>query len=308
MERNTRIEEELFPFYALDALSREEREEVERYVADNPEAQARLMEAMNAAAEFVADLEPIAPSPAVKQRLMARIEAESAAAPVPAPPRRATPRAATRQTTTSAPAKRRWWPSGLKGFYVGRALGFAVLLLLLGAFGLWQLSRQASQLRAQVGELQARVVELEGETAQLQDEAGALRAENDTLRNELAASQDLLAHYRQPGMTTVAIGDASGANPTAVGTLTFDPTTSEATLSVANLPPLPAGSTYQAWLMVDQALVSAGLFTVDERGVGTHRITDMPLDALEGVGVSMEPEGGSGQPTPDQIILFGGFS
>lgn len=302
MERNTRIEEELFPFYALEALSREEREEVDRYVAGNPEAQARLMEAMSAAAEFVANLEPITPSPVVKQRLMARIEAESAAAPV------ATPRVATRQAATPAPAKRRWWPGGLKSFYMGRALGFAVLLLLLGAFGLWQMSRQVGQLRDQVGDLQARVVELEGETARLQGEAGVLRTENDALRNELAASQDLLAHYQQPGMTTVAIGDASGANPTAVGTLTFDPATSEAMLSVANLPPLPAGSTYQAWLMIDQTLVSAGLFTVDERGVGTHRITDMTLDALEGVGVSMEPEAGSEQPTPDKIILFGGVS
>jgi anti-sigma-K factor RskA len=302
MERNTRIEEELFPFYALDALSQEERDEVERYVSGNPEAQARLIEAMSAATEFVADLEPISPSPAVKQRLLARIEAASAAAPVE------TPRAAARQATTSTSAKRRWWPIGLKGFYFGRALGFAVLLLLVGAFGLWQMTRQVSQLRSQVGDLQARVVQLEGETARLQSEAGVLRIENDALRNELAASQDLLARYRQPGMTTIAIGDASGAHPTAVGTLTFDPTTSEGMLNVANLPPLPAGSTYQAWLMVDETLVSAGMFTVDEQGAGTHPISNITPDALQGVGVSMEPEGGNEQPTPDNIILFGGFS
>lgn len=290
MERDTRIEEELFPFYALDALSREEREEVERYVAGNPEAQARLMEAMSAAAEFVADLEPIAPSPAAKQRLMARIEAETPTAP--AQPTRPP----TRQATSHAPTKRSWWPR------LAPALGaFAALALLMAGFAVWRLY-------GQVGDLQARVAELESETTQLRGEAGLLRAENDTLRNELAASQDLLAHFRQPGMTTVAIGDASGANPAAVGTLTFDPSTSEAMLSVANLPPLPAGSTYQAWLMIDQALVSAGLFSVDERGVGTHRIADMSLDALQGVGVSMEPEGGSEQPTPDQIILFGGLS
>ena len=31
MERNTRIEEELFPFYVLDALTAEERLEVDDY-------------------------------------------------------------------------------------------------------------------------------------------------------------------------------------------------------------------------------------------------------------------------------------
>ena len=35
MERNTRIEEELFPFYVLDALTAEERREVDDYVAGN---------------------------------------------------------------------------------------------------------------------------------------------------------------------------------------------------------------------------------------------------------------------------------
>jgi len=38
MERNDRIEDELFPFYALDALTDDERAEVDAYVAANPAA------------------------------------------------------------------------------------------------------------------------------------------------------------------------------------------------------------------------------------------------------------------------------
>ena len=42
MKRDQRIEEELFPFYALHALTDEERAEVDAYIAVNPEAAARL--------------------------------------------------------------------------------------------------------------------------------------------------------------------------------------------------------------------------------------------------------------------------
>ena len=78
MERNTRIEEELFPFYALDALTAEEREEVERYVAADPAARLRLAELTAAALELGASAPPLAPSPAVKANLMARVAADAA--------------------------------------------------------------------------------------------------------------------------------------------------------------------------------------------------------------------------------------
>ena len=58
MERNTRIEEELFPFYALDALTAEERVEVERYVAGDPAARLRLAELTSAAMQLGATAPP----------------------------------------------------------------------------------------------------------------------------------------------------------------------------------------------------------------------------------------------------------
>ena len=76
MERNTRIEEELFPFYVLDALTAEERLEVDDYVAGNREARARLAQLTPAVADLsAAATTPITPSPAVKAGLLARIEA-----------------------------------------------------------------------------------------------------------------------------------------------------------------------------------------------------------------------------------------
>ncbi len=294
MERNDQIEEELFPFYALDALTDEERAEVESYVAGNPAARARLDEAMSAVTELVMAAEPLPPDPAVKARLMARVASEatpvatSAAAMPPPAPARPTPPA--RQTR---PAR---GPS-VRDFFFGRALGFAVLLVLLGGFGLWRLWQQTNDLRAQVAVLEAQAVALQSDVDRLQ-------TTNETLWAELAARDETLAQYRQPGAVTVAIGDATGEHPAAVGTLTLIPD-GGATLTVANLPPPPADSTYQAWLIVGGAPISAGTFAVDATGQGRHLIADAAPGSLEAVGVSLEPSGGSEQPTPGNIILLG---
>jgi anti-sigma-K factor RskA len=141
----------------------------------------------------------------------------------------------------------------------------------------------------------------------LQSELDSLRAANDALRAELAGRDALLAQYRQPGAVTIAIGDATGEHPNAIGTLTLQPDSGAATLSVANLPPLDETQTYQAWLIVEGAPVSAGTFNVDQSGAARHAISGAAPGSFEAVGVSIEPAGGSEQPTPDQIILLSGF-
>ena len=297
MERNTRIEDELFPFYALDALTDEERAEVEAYVAGNPEAAARLLAAQDAVAALAAELEPVAPDPAVKARLMARIADETAPQTAEAPlavPQSTASRPAPRAARATSPAKR--GPS-LRDFFFCRALGFAILLLLLGGFGLWRLWQQTNDLRAQVATLEAQAVALQSDVDRLQ-------TTNDTLWAELAARDETLAQLRQPGAVTVAIGDATGEHPAAVGMLTLLPGGDEATLSVANLPPPATGNTYQAWLIVGGAPVSAGTFAVDASGGGRHTIA-ATTGSFEAVGVSLEPSGGSDQPTPGNIILLG---
>ena len=291
MERNDHIEDELFPFYALDALTDEERAEVENYVAGNPAARARLDEAMRAVSEFVTAAEPLAPDPAVKARLMARIEGEAATLPV-APSPQPSP------TGRGSNTRRGFTP---RNFFLGRALGFAVLLMLLGGFGLWRLWQQSNDLRAQVAALETQAIALQSDVDRLQ-------STNDMLWAELAARDEVLAQYRQPGAVTVAIGDATGEHPAAAGTLTMLPDSDGATLTVANLPPPEQDATYQAWLIVDGTPVSAGTFAVDATGQGRHVIADAAPGSFEAVGVSLEPSGGSDQPTPGSIILLGSLN
>lgn len=289
MERNDRIEEELFPFYALDALTDEERAEVEAYVAGNPEARARLDEALEGAAALAMTAAPLAPSPEVKARLMARVDADLALENLAAPRR-----AAAAPPRPPAPATRRF---SLGDFFLGRSLGFAALLILLGAFGLWRLWQQSGDLRAQLAAQEAR-------TAALQAELDQLRTDNAALREELATREEILARFQQPGAVTFTLGDPAGERP-AAGTITTHSDSGEMLLTVANLPPPPPGTTYQAWLIVGETPVSAGTFAVDENGRGIHEIPDAPPGSFDAVGVSLEPAGGSQQPTPENIVLVG---
>ncbi|MBP6786226.1 MAG: anti-sigma factor [Candidatus Promineofilum sp.] len=293
MKRNPRIEEELFPFYALDALTDEEKAEVENYVAANPAAAAQLAELTLAAAELSEVATPLTPTPTVKANLMARVEADlratQPAAPIAAP---AAARPATPRRQAKAPSTP-WWRS-----FTPLLAGFAALALILSTLAIRQLA-------GQVGELRATVATLEAGSGTLQTRVDALATENDALRRELAGRDDLLAQYTQPGALTMTIGDITGQNPDARAVLTLDPTAEAATLRVANLPPLSGGDTYQAWLIVGETPVSAGTFTVDETGVATHVIPGGLPGPFDAMGISIEPAGGSETPTPGNIILLG---
>ena len=69
---NKRIEEELFPFYALDALTDEEKVEVEAYIATDPAARERLNALQETAEHLPLAAESVMPSPSVKANLMKR--------------------------------------------------------------------------------------------------------------------------------------------------------------------------------------------------------------------------------------------
>ena len=302
MERNDRIEDELFPFYALDALTDDERAEVDAYVAANPAARDRLSAALADAAALVELSAPLAPAPEVKARLMARVAADAdAATSMTADGRPPTAEAAkSAMTADRRPPTAKAAPSGgrrfgPRDFFLGRALGFAVLLLLLGAFGLWRLWSQSN-------DLQAQVATLEQSNAQLQAELDQARSVNTLLLDELAGRDETLAYLTQPGAVTFALSDPSGARPAAAGTVT---TTADGavTLAVMNLPPPEADQTYQAWLIVGDTPISAGTFAVDVTGRALLTLSNPPADAFDAFGVSLEPAGGS--ETPTEIVLLG---
>jgi hypothetical protein len=162
-------------------------------------------------------------------------------------------------------------------------------------------------LQQQLNDIRARVQTLQDEAIALQAQMDNLEAENAALEQRLAEQEAVLATYRQPGTVTIAFGDATGENPTAVGTLTLEPETQTAVLVANNLQPLERRSVYQLWLIRENTPVSAGTFTVDEAGSGSLTVSAVQ-PGFDAIGVSMEPEGGSEQPTPGKIVLLGTVS
>ena len=67
--------EELLPFYALETLSDDERERVEAYLDENPEAQERLREMMEVASALAYVPEPLKPPAQLRERLLDEIRA-----------------------------------------------------------------------------------------------------------------------------------------------------------------------------------------------------------------------------------------
>ncbi len=132
--------EALLPLYALEALTPEERAQVEAYIAVNPEARMRLDELRQMAARLPYAAPPVTPPPALKQKLMARVGAD-ARRRQPAPERK--------------PSLWTAWQQRLAPVALTISLGLAALALGWGVM------------------LNAEVVRLRAETRQLQEQLAA---------------------------------------------------------------------------------------------------------------------------------------
>lgn len=170
--------EELLAVYALGGLTEEETQEVEAFLAENPQREAELREWMETTAVLAHLSPPVRPSAQLEESLFARVAADAEkrfSAPVP--------RHAPRQSWLGM--VRSWFSMPLVGG-VSVALAALVMVWALG------LNRQVNTLQAQlvgqetqVAALQAQVITLEETNATLTSEAAELTSENATLRDEV---------------------------------------------------------------------------------------------------------------------------
>jgi anti-sigma-K factor RskA len=130
--------------------------------------------------------------------------------------------------------------------------------------------------------------------------ASNLQREITTLRSQLRDQQVIVDALQSPGTRLVSLTQASGG-PQA--RLLLDPAGQRAYLVTLALQPLPDNQTYQLWLIDGQTPVSAGLFEVDGQGIGRVVVeADQPFSQYQSIGISIEPDGGSPQPT--NVVLL----
>ena len=79
----------------------------------------------------------------------------------------------------------------------------------------------------------------------------------------------------------------------------------EATLSITDLPKLPADKQYQLWLIQDGQRDSGAVFSVDTNGSAQVNIdAKRPLTEYRAFGITIEPAGGSPGPTGERVLGF----
>jgi anti-sigma-K factor RskA len=175
-------------------------------------------------------------------------------------------------------------------------IAFGVLSLLIAAVALtsmYFLNRQIAQLQGEVSALRT-----------------ALLAQADTVRQlnvELERVNARLPQSPPPGLTTFTISGTS-VQPEAHAQLLTDPNSHSAVLVVSGLDVLPPGETYQIWLIQGETPRSAGLLNVNTQGQGVSILApEDTIASFDALGVSIEPDEGSLQPT-GEIVLLGEFN
>ena len=252
--------EELLPFYALDALNDEEKELVEAYLKEHPEARQQIEEMGSAVSALPYAVPPVDPSPHSKEALMKRVAADQRAA----------------STTRNQPSR----PRGLRfeNLFSAFSLGAAVIAIL------W-------------------VIVLNGQVTRLRNEISALNNALVAQSNELEQINTKLSQATPSAVITVSL-KGTDVQPQAQGQLIADPSSQSAVLVIVGLTPLEAGKTYQVWLIQGETPVSAGLLKVDANGQGVLVVSsETPIGSFDALGISVEPEQGSLQPTGAIVVL-----
>lgn len=280
--------------YALGALDPEEIPAIERSLGARPEHQEELRQLREVVAQLAYVAPQATPSPAVRQRLMARVAASQATTPATGP------------SPGVAPQARRpfaWvMPATL-------TILCAIVLVLGG------LSRNLYQSVAALDranrDLVTTMVQLEQALADTRDRQEALalqlagsQQQIANLNDRLAQEQYVVSFVTAPGVATRQL-TAAQSSAAAQGEMYMYPGNSQAVVIFSGLPTLEPGKVYQFWLADGQKQVAGGTFSVDASGLASLLVqAPREVNAFSQVMVTVEPLGGSTAPG-EEVILTG---
>ncbi len=261
---------DLLPAYALGALDEEEAGFVERHLPDYPDCVAELAALRDDLALLAFVASPVAPPPAVKDALFARLDREQGAA---------RPSSATIIPLPSARPGRFGDRRGARA-----TLAALAAVLIVGLLG-WAAIAQA-RLNAERQRLAATVQQNEQLTARVSQLAFV-----DKLLNDPSAAHPVSG----PAVEQYGLPPA--------GYVYIDPTSTIGLMLTYWLPTIAPDQRFQVWLVTpDGARDSGGLFTADARG-NAHVIINAPAPfaKYKSIGVTIEPTGGSPGPKGPRV-------
>lgn len=297
--------EELFPFYALDVLSAEEKAAVDAYVAADPAARARLDELLETADFLPYDGPPVAPRPEIKAKLMARVQMDKELTAVSQP----------QAAQATAPAFGQRLQAFWHRFRLSPAMpvlaGLAIVIAAI-AMGqanqtrseMAQLEEQTAVLQEQITQQQATITDLEIDLAEQAELVEEQRTTVNLLREQLAGQEDILAFITAPDVQLTQIASLDGD---ATGQLLYEEGGETAVFLVADLPELANNQTYQAWFIhSDGTFLNVGQLPTTTSGHTTQVALTQPVQSFAAVGVSIEQKATSDSLTePTEVVMVG---
>jgi anti-sigma-K factor RskA len=254
--------------YAVDALAADERQVFEEHLEVCDACRQEVAELQATAARLGGSLhEP--PPPELKGRVLAAIDRT----------RQEPPSSGDRSWPDASAADPAWPTDGhgdeLAAARARRGRTAGAPRVLLGVVG------------AAAGVLAIAVIGLGFAVASLGERLGQMEATAGQLTDVLTAVD----------AETVAV-DVDGT----VVRIVMSPRRGEALVLVDGMAPAPDEHDYELWLIHDEVRVPAGVFDVDDRGRATRVVTG-DMATVTAIGVTVEPAGGSPQPTSDPVML-----
>lgn len=268
MSNGEHVRLEDLELFALGALPQNEAEALQAHVSACEECSARLSEARGHVSLLAFAVKQERPAGTIKAELLARVRANRQAEEMNEWPSRV------HREEEYKPAKKP--ASG----WLTWVLATAAVLLAVVSFALsWQNRNMAARLQRQRQVAESSIRERE----QIEKLVGIL-ASPDTMTVKLA------------GM---------GEMPTATGLVKFNSKAGLVLYQASNLPDLPAGKSYQMWLVpTSGAPISAGLLGSGGQAFGNMWMAEVPANVeAKAFAVTVEPAGGTDQPTGPKVLL-----
>lgn len=260
--------------WALNALDSEEREQMLRYLEEDPEAAAEALSFEETAGELASSLPPLAPRPELKAAVMARIATTRQLSPLPETDEPADGTdVADAGPAPAAPAEvvplERYRASVRRSRWAAVAATLLLVTTIVGV-GLWNGERAAQQeVRASLEAMASQQASNEEERAVISMIMGSEDLSHLTVPSRDGGSLQLMYSREQQAMIVQAAG----------------------------LPALAEDETYQLWMIDDDDIGSAGLL----EGPDAARTHQGPIPEDVTLGLTIEPAGGSLQPSMDPL-------
>ncbi|HKU12558.1 MAG TPA: anti-sigma factor [Sinomonas sp.] len=262
--------------YALNALDGEERGRFEDGLPFGHPTAQEARELSETAALLAAGTTPVAPPPALKERLMAQIaltpQAEVAPEPMHDEPVHDEP-VQEGGTGRFGERRRRAFPASARSFPTSArwlAAAAAVLLLAAGGAGVWGFQQQQERDQA------------------VQALAAAQGSRSAVMDRILSAPDGKVQEVAAPGGATMLIAHSKDAGVAGVVTI--------------GMAPPPQGKAYELWL-IDPAGAAKPAGLVKAGDGSTWNELSGGLGNAAYLGVTVEPAGGSPHPTTKPILL-----